>query len=71
MGRGLVAVGLYAHDLGLEQLDALGQLVLRIGVEALLRERIRRVAAPPGEIVVLHCTAASQLRALAVNGKHG
>lgn len=71
MGGGLVAMGLHPCDLGLAQDDTLIQLVLRIGVEALFREQSGCISAPSGEIVVVHCGAASQLAALSVNGASG
>jgi hypothetical protein len=71
MSRGSVAVRLDPGDLGAEQLDALGQFVLRIGREVFGGELARGVAPGAGKIVEVHRAPASQAGRLAVNPTWG
>ena len=54
-------------DFGFELADPRGQLVLRISVETFLRQQAGGIAANARKVVVVHCAAASQCEALAVN----
>ena len=51
---GLVPVGFDAGDLGPEQVDALLQLLLRIGAEVLAREPARGIAPGARAVIVFH-----------------
>lgn len=58
----LIAMGSDPGDLGLEQADALGQIVLRIAVQALAGELARGAKGLPGGAArkgkfVVHCNA--------------
>lgn len=68
MGVCLVAMGLNPRDLSLQHGDTVSQFVERIAIQTLPGELAGGISAPSGEIVFVHCGAASQLSELSVNG---
>ena len=71
MAGGFGVMRLDPGNLGFERGDALQQLVLRISVEAFLRQQTGGIAARAREILCVHCGAASQRAAIAVNTPGG
>ena len=64
-------MGLDPRNLGFEQGDPFGQLILREAVKRLQRQLTGGIAARPGAVVFVHPNYKIDLRALAVNTPKG
>lgn len=71
MAAGPFAVGLDPGNLGFEQGDPLGQLVLRIAVKAFTGQEAGGIAGQTGPVIIVHRLDRFTLRALAVNRTKG
>ena len=71
MRGGSQAMMLHASDLTLEQMDAVGEFILRVRSEVLARELFGGIAFGPWTIVLFHRACIVPSRPLAVNGAPG